>query len=97
MTHVFKGWKLAAQLQSVTRQVRKACRGRKIQKVKDVLDSSDIFKAAKCLAPKTPKRRIQLRDDQGKIQTHEQEHRQIVDFFRKLYDGPQMTCQANRD
>ena len=93
MMHVFKGWKLAAHLQAVTRQVRKAGRERKVRKVKDVLDSSNIFKTAKRLALKTPKRRTQLRDAQGKIQTHEQVRRQIVDFFRKLYDGPQTTQQ----
>ena len=84
---VFAGWSKAATLQAITRKVRKAGRDRKIQKVKQVLDSGDIFKTAKCLAPKTPKRRIQLRDEQGRMQSHDQEHGQLVDYFRKLYDG----------
>ena len=87
LQQVFAGWRKAATLQAITRKVRKAGRDRKIQKVKQVLDSGDIFKTAKCLAPKTPKRRIQLRDEQGKMQSHDQEHGQLVDYFRQLYDG----------
>ena len=87
LQQVFAGWSKAATLQAITRKVRKAGRDRKIQKVKQVLDSGDIFKTAKCLAPKTPKRRTQLRDEQGRMQSHDQEHGQLVDYFRKLYDG----------
>ena len=87
LKQVFAGWRQVATLQAITRKVRKAGRDHKIQKVKQVLDSRDVFKTAKCLAPKTPKRRIQLRDEQGKMQSHDQEHGQTVDYFRKLYDG----------
>ena len=89
LRRILEGWRQAGRLQAVTRHVRKAGRERKIQKVKQVLDSGDIFKTARCLAPKTPKHRIQLRDEHGKLQTHDEEHKQIVAFFQKLYDGPE--------
>ena len=87
LQQVFAGWSKAATLQAITCNVRKAGRDRKLQKVKQVLDSGDIFNTAKCLAPQTLKRRIQLRDEQGSMQSHDQEHGQLVDYFRKLYDG----------
>ena len=85
---LFTGWKRAILLQATARMVRAAGRERKIQKVKQVLEAGDIlFRIAKCVAPKTPKRRIQLRDSQGRTQAHAQEHLQILEFFRKLCYG----------
>ena len=79
---VFRGWRMATDLQQVTREVRKAGRARKLQKV------ANIYRAAKILAPKAPRKRMQLRDKQGKIQTSKEEFDQIVQFFQELYSGP---------
>ena len=85
---VFRGWRMATDLQQVTREVRKAGRARKLQKVDQVLESTNIYRAAKILAPKAPRKRMQLRDKQGKIQTSKEEFDQIVQFFQELCSGP---------
>ena len=61
---------------------------RKLQKAEQVLQSSNRYRAAKILAPKAPKKRMQLRDRDGKIQTTSAEFEQTVQFFQELYSGP---------
>ena len=85
---LFEGWKLASTLQRISRQLRKASKRRKLELVERVVGSTNVFKAAKILHPKTPKRRLQLRDSEGRIQTREAEFEQLTSFFRQLYDGP---------
>ncbi|CAE7584044.1 unnamed protein product [Symbiodinium sp. CCMP2592] len=50
--------------------------------------SDNIHQAAKRFAPKAPRKRLQLRDATGGIQTHEAEFEQIKAYFVKLYAGP---------
>ena len=39
--------------------------------------------------PRRPdRRRLQLRAEKGEIQTHEEEFRDILEYFRRLYHGP---------
>ena len=74
----FQGWRKATELQQVIREVRKAGRARKLHKVDQVLQSTNIYRAARILAPKAPRKRMQLRDRHGKIQTSKDEFDQIV-------------------
>ena len=67
---VLRGWQLAARLQN-NRQLRKASKRRKVEVVQHVVQSTKVFKAAKILYPKTPRRRLQLMDSEGNIQTRE--------------------------
>ena len=54
-----------------------------------MVQADNMFQAAKRFAPKTPKRRLQLRAADGSLQTHEEEFRQIVQHFTRLYAGPE--------
>ena len=87
----FGGWQLAARLQRINRQLRKASKRRKIELVEQVVASQNVFQAAKILYPKAPRRRLQLKDSEGHIQTKEAEFEQFALFFRQLYDGPTST------
>ena len=84
---------LAVQLQKHTRVLRQACRRRKTAIVADVVNSSNIYQAAKRFGPKAPRRRLQLRRDDGGLQTHEEEFLQIKDYFTALYHAPRMLTQ----
>ena len=88
---LFEGWKLAARLQGICRQLRKASKLKRVEVVEAVVQSSDVFKAAKILYPKTPRRKLQLRDSDGNIQSREAESAQFAAFFRQLYAGPPST------
>ncbi|CAE7695511.1 Crnkl1 [Symbiodinium sp. CCMP2592] len=76
--------------QAHTRALRKACRHKKTEKVAEAVQATNIHQAAKRFAPKTPKRRIQLRREDGGLQTHEAEFRQIVQHFTSLYHAADM-------
>ncbi|CAE7828545.1 Pol [Symbiodinium sp. CCMP2592] len=84
---VFQAWLVTTQLQAHNRTLRKECRRKKIEKVAEVVRADNIYQAAKRFAPRTPKRRIQLRKEDGSLQTHEAEFRQIVCHFEDLYSG----------
>ena len=85
---LWMAWHYSARLQAVNRELRKQCRHRKVQKIQEVVASVNVFQAAKQFGPKQPRRRLQLRSPEGAIQTREVEHRQILDYFRALYAGP---------
>ncbi|CAE7225147.1 Pol [Symbiodinium sp. CCMP2592] len=87
--HAFRAWALATRLQQHTRALRKACRLRKTAAVAEVVASSNVFQAAKRFGPKAPRRRLQLRRENGSLQTHEEEFDQIKDYFTALYHAPQ--------
>ena len=72
MRAAFRAWRTAARLQAHNRLLRKACR------LVEAVQSDNIYQAARRFAPKTPKRRIQLRREDGGLQTHEMEFHQIV-------------------
>ena len=86
---LWMAWHYSARLQAVNRELRKQCRHRKVQKIQEVVASVNVFQAAKQFGPKQPRRRLQLRSPEGAIQTREVEHRQILDYFRTLYAGPE--------
>ncbi|CAE7936262.1 unnamed protein product, partial [Symbiodinium necroappetens] len=87
---LFRMWYFTIKLQAHTRALRKACRQKKTDAVAEVVRSSDIYAAAQRFAPKAPRRRLQLRRADGRLQTHEEEFQQITDHFQALYDGPDM-------
>ena len=87
---LFRMWYLTIKLQAHTRALRKACRQKKTDAVAEVVHTSDIYAAAQRFAPKAPRRRLQLRRADGRLQTHEEEFQQITDHFQALYDGPDL-------
>ena len=84
LMEILQGWRQAAKLQQVTREVRKAERLRRLQKIEQVLQSTNIYRAAKTLAPKAPRRKMQLRDKNGRIETAHAEFEQILQYFQQL-------------
>ena len=91
---LLQAWFLTTKLQAHTRALRQACRQKKINAVAEVVQSSDIYAAAQRFAPKAPRRRLQLRKADGRLQTHEEEFQQITDHFRTLYDGPEVNAPS---
>ena len=69
----------------MNRELRRQCRLRKTAKVAEVVSSESIHQAVKRFAPKQQRRRLQLRSAEGHLQSHEAEHRQMVQYFVKLY------------
>ncbi|CAE7389420.1 unnamed protein product [Symbiodinium sp. CCMP2592] len=87
-TRALQAWVLLFRLNSHNRELRKECRRRKTNRIEEVVLSDNIHQAAKRFAPKAPRKRLQLRDANGGIQTHEAEFEQIKTYFAKLYAGP---------
>ncbi|CAE6942520.1 unnamed protein product [Symbiodinium sp. CCMP2592] len=85
-----QAWAQIIRLNRHNRELRKECRQRKTAKIEEVVCSKNIHQAAKRFAPKAQRRRLQLRDATGGIQTHEAEFEQIKTYFVKLYDGPKL-------
>ena len=85
---LLQAWFITTKLQAHTRALRKACWQKKTDTVAEVVQLSDIYAAAQRFAPKAPRRRLQLRKADGRLQTHEEEFQLIADHFRVLYDGP---------
>ncbi|CAE7220363.1 unnamed protein product [Symbiodinium sp. CCMP2592] len=87
-TRALQAWVLLFRMNSHNRELRKECRRRKTNRIEEVVLSDNIHQAAKRFAPKAPRKRLQLRDANGGIQTHEAEFEQIKTYFAKLYAGP---------
>ena len=87
---MMRAWRLVGRIQQVTKTLKKACREKKRLKVEMVLASNNIHKAAKSLAPKAPRRKLQLRDADGKVQLIEVEFEQIKQYFEDLYTGTEV-------
>ena len=90
--NIFRQWFIAIKLQQITRQVRKAHRQRKQNLINQVLSSQSVFRASRRLPPEQPRRRLQLRDQDGRLQTYEGEFSQIMNYYHDLYAGPCMPC-----
>ncbi|CAE7233568.1 unnamed protein product, partial [Symbiodinium necroappetens] len=54
-------------------------------------EADNVYQAAKQFAPKTARRRLQLRTEQGHLQTAADEFRTIKQCYQDLYDGPAPT------
>ncbi|CAE7658315.1 unnamed protein product [Symbiodinium sp. CCMP2592] len=88
LVNMWHGWRHVCHLQKTQRELRRRGRQRKIAQVVAAVEADNVFQAAKQFAPKTRRRRLQLRTEQGTVQTHEEEFHTITAYFRKLYGGP---------
>ena len=91
---MFQQWITAVRLAKVTKQIRQAHRKRKQDILDQVLTTASVFRAARRLAPNQPRRRMQLRDQDGRLQTYEGEFDQIVNCYSQLYEGPILPCET---
>ena len=85
LADMWQGWRYVCLLQRTQRELRRRGRQRKVAQVVAAVEADNVFQAAKQFAPKTRRRRLQLRAEKGEIQTHEEEFRDILEYFRKLY------------
>ena len=85
---LWDSWAKAARLQVLTRQLRKDYRHKKTVRILDVVNSENVFQAAKRFAPRQPRSRLQLRSPEGHLQSHEAEFAQIKSYFQDLFKGP---------
>ena len=85
LADMWQGWRYVCLLQRTQRELHRRGRQRKVAQVVAAVEADNVFQAAKQFAPKTRRRRLQLRAEKGEIQTHEEEFRDILEYFRKLY------------
>ena len=88
---IWQSWAVAAKIQAHNRQLKRECRRRKTLRIIEAVQANNVYGAAQQFAPKQVRRRLQLRTSEGQLQTHEAEYRQIVDFYRKLFQGTATT------
>ncbi|CAE7801270.1 Pol [Symbiodinium sp. CCMP2592] len=88
LVNMWHGWRQVSLLQKTQRELRRRGRQRKVAQVAAAVEADNVYQAAKQFAPKARRRRLQLRTKSGAVQTHEEEFRDILAYFRKLYGGP---------
>ena len=95
-THsVLRGWLQATKLARTQRLLRKACKARKRERIKTLLQEAEnsrqpsaIFSVVRRLAPKSRTLRIQLiRDKEGRLLAGVEESNQIASFLRTVFHG----------
>ena len=90
---VWTGWKRVMELQKLQRELRRQGRLKKIHMVEQAVNSDNIYRAARRFAPKTQRKRLQLRTPAGHLQTIEEEFHDIKEYFSQLYGGPEPLMQ----
>ena len=89
---VLRGWRQAVRLIRVQRQLKKACKAKKRERIETLLHEAEqsrfpstIFSVVKRLAPKSRTLRVQLRDEHGKLLAGKEESEHIASYLRKIY------------
>ena len=88
LAQLWLGWRRTSALQQLQRELRRRGRHKKIHLVEQAVKADNVYQAAKQFAPKTARRRLQLRTAQGYLQTADEEFRSIKQYYQDLYDGP---------
>ena len=91
MSSVLSRWRVVAQMQRLSRQLHKQQRDKRRQKVDQVLNADSVYRAARILTPKQPRKRLQLRTKEGSLQDPAREFQCLVDYFSELYAGVPQT------
>ena len=58
-------------------------------------EPDNVYRAARRFAPKTQRKRLQLRTPEGHLQTIEEEFQDIKQYFSDLYRGPAPAAQQD--
>ena len=89
---VLRGWRQTVRLIRVQRQLKKACKAKKRERIETLLHEAEqsrfpstIFSVVKRLAPKSRTLRVQLRDEHGKLLAGQEESEHIASYLRKIY------------
>ncbi|CAE7232435.1 unnamed protein product [Symbiodinium necroappetens] len=88
LAQLWTGWRRICALQQLQRELRRRGRHKKIHMVEQAVKADNVYQAAKQFAPKTARRRLQLRTEQGHLQTAAEEFRTIKHYYETLYAGP---------
>ncbi|CAE7770501.1 unnamed protein product, partial [Symbiodinium necroappetens] len=91
LAQLWTGWRRICALQQLQRELRRRGRHKKIHMVEQAVKADNVYQAAKQFAPKTARRRLQLRTEQGHLQTAAEEFRTIKQYYETLYAGPAPT------
>ena len=87
-------WPKQQELQNATRELRNMCKARKQQRIRDLLAEAEsaahrgltaVYQVVRRLSPKTVRKPIQFRAEDGIPLTAAQEAKRIGDYFRCLY------------
>ena len=94
---VFQAWHHAARDHALKKRHRRASHQLRVLKFEDLLhqahlsatrhDMHNMFRVINRTAPKNPVRRMQLRDDQGRILTPYEEHAMLTTYVKETWDG----------
>ena len=87
MQSILSRWRVVAQIQRLGRQLHKQQRDKRRQKIDQVLSAESVYRAARILTPKQPRKRLQLRTKEGSLQDPTREFHCLVDYFSALYAG----------
>ncbi|CAE7191337.1 unnamed protein product [Symbiodinium microadriaticum] len=88
LAQLWTGWRRICALQQLQRELRRRGRHKRIHMVEQAVKADNVYQAAKQFAPKTARRRLQLRTEQGHLQTAAEEFRTIKQYYETLYAGP---------
>ena len=88
LAQLWTGWRRICALQQLQRELRRRGRHKKIHMVEQAVKADNVSQAAKQFAPKTARRRLHLRTEQGHLQTAAEEFRTIKQYYETLYAGP---------
>ena len=94
----FTHWRALAPVLKAELQLKRAARQRKRDFLNDCLRQAEeasvsgnhalTYRIVRVLAPKQPKKRIQVRTPQGQVQRPSAERDTLVSYFRDLYQSP---------
>ena len=94
----FRHWRQLAPVLKAELQLKRAARQRKRDFLNDCLRQAEeasasgnhalTYRIVRVLAPKQPKKRIQIRTPQGQVQRPSAERDTLVSYFRELYQSP---------
>ena len=94
----FHHWRALAPVLKAELQLKRAARQRKRDFLNDCLKQAEeasatgnhalTYRIVRVLAPKQPKKRIQIRTPQGQVQRPSAERDTLVSYFRDLYQSP---------
>ena len=100
----FQIWRLKKQLRLRVKELKKASRQRRrkhwtqqleeAEKARDAKDAYRFFRVITTLAPRRPMERVQLRDEQGRIMTPEQEDKALAAYWNTIYGRPTVKQRA---
>ena len=104
-SRLFRGWKATIELRKQVKKAEKQCKEKKREEILQLLhkaadngDQRTVYQVVRRLAPWQPRRRVMIKDPQGRLLTLQQEHEALVSYSEDLFapdtDQPDRTEQG---